>query len=87
FLIISSQALILVIFLLYSVTFQPRYIVQNHLRHSLLIAPLEGPQNQIEALLKNIHGHVVKDSSLDLFTLGPGQSTIVYRLDNGYVVR
>lgn len=73
-------------FFFYAVSFQPRFIVQNHLRYPILIASLEGPQNQIEDLLKDIHGHTVKNSSWDLFTLGPGQSTIVYRLANRCVV-
>lgn len=76
-----QKALTAAILLLHcAVSFLPRFIVQNHLTHSVIIAPLQGLENDVMDLLGAFLDSGFRASSLDWCTLAPGQSTIVYRL-------
>jgi len=61
------------------VTFQPRFIVTNQLMCPIIIAPIQGPHDDIKALLDVYNDHEFVRYTIDSCTLAPGQSTIIYR--------
>ena len=48
----------------------------------IIIAPVQGPHDDIKALLDLYNDHEFVRYAIDSCTLAPGQSTIIYRLES-----